>query len=142
MKLTLLPARRHVPRQAKSFEDLSYLCTIFSQLELFLWLQYKFNRNALEIQTALARKEATTAFINTALKDAENLKLNHCYLKRDRAIRMQWAELNRRNRGPSNDNTYQPQSATLEFGESDDLMLGKSSCQTSVSSVPKWEIEF
>jgi hypothetical protein len=95
-------------------------------LELFLWLQNKFNRNALEIQTALARKEATTAFINTALRDAEKLKLNHCYLKRDRAIRAKWQELNRRSRGISNEKTQQLgviSSNNMDFGVLDGLLL-------------------
>lgn len=76
-----LPSRS-VPKQAKSFDDLSYLCGIYADADLFLWLQFKFPpSNAVEHQAALARKEKTLEFINEALSNTEHLKLNHCYIK-------------------------------------------------------------
>ena len=46
--------RSSFPRRPKSFEDLSLLCSIFSQLDVFLWLQKKFPPgNVMEEQTAL-----------------------------------------------------------------------------------------
>lgn len=84
-----LPSRS-VPKRAKSFDDLSYLCGLYSDADLFLWLQLKFPpSNAVEAQAALARKEKTLEFINEALANTENLKLNHSYLRqaiRHRAI--------------------------------------------------------
>jgi ATP-dependent RNA helicase SUPV3L1/SUV3 len=85
-----LPSRK-VPRKAKSFDDLSYLCGIYSDADLFIWLQYKFPpSNAVEHQAALSRKEKTLEFINEALANTEHLKLNHCYLKQATRHRSMW----------------------------------------------------
>jgi ATP-dependent RNA helicase SUPV3L1/SUV3 len=85
-----LPSRS-VPKKAKSFDDLSYLCGIYSDADLFMWLQFKFPpSNAVEHQAALARKERTLEFINEALANTEKLKLNHCYIKQDTRHRTEW----------------------------------------------------
>jgi hypothetical protein len=50
--------RSMVPKAPKSFDDLSRLCGIFSELELFMWLQRKFPPgNVMEQQTAQSLKE-------------------------------------------------------------------------------------
>jgi hypothetical protein len=90
-----LPSRS-VPRKAKSFDDLSYLCGIYSDADLFLWLQFKFPPgNAVEQQAALARKERTLEFINEALANTEDLKLNHCYIRHATRNRNEWEADNR-----------------------------------------------
>ena len=82
---------RSVPKNAKSFDDLSSLCELYSDSDLFLWLQYKFPpTNAVEHQAALARKEKALAFINSALANTEELKLNHCYIKHATRNRTAW----------------------------------------------------
>jgi ATP-dependent RNA helicase SUPV3L1/SUV3 len=92
-----LPSRS-VPKRAKSFDDLSYLCNIYTDADLFLWLQNKFPpTNAVEQQTALARKESTLEFINEALAETERLKLDHCYVKQATRQRNAWVGRN----GPS-----------------------------------------
>ena len=84
-------SRSSIPRDAKSFEDLSQLCSIHNQLELFIWLHNKFpGSNAMEEQAALAFKERTISLINKGLAESERLRLDHCYIKRDAAIRAAW----------------------------------------------------
>lgn len=59
---------RPVPNKAKSFDDQSYVCNIYADVDLFMWLQYKFPPgNAVELAVVLARKERTMEFINAAL---------------------------------------------------------------------------
>jgi ATP-dependent RNA helicase SUPV3L1/SUV3 len=85
-----LPSRS-VPKKAKSFDDLSYLCGLYSDADLFLWLQLKFPpSNAVECQTALARKETTLEYINEALAKTESLKLNHSYIRQATKHRLVW----------------------------------------------------
>jgi ATP-dependent RNA helicase SUPV3L1/SUV3 len=92
-----LPSRP-VPKKAKSFDDLSHLCNIYADADLFMWLQYKFPPgNAVELATALARKEQTMDYINAALSITEHLKLNHCYLKMSNEHRSSWES---ENQGP------------------------------------------
>lgn len=94
-----LPSRS-VPHKAKSFDDLSYLCGIYADSDLFLWLQFKFPPgNAVEQAAALGRKDKTMEFINLALASTESLKLNHCYLKQAKRLRSSWEAEN----GPSQD---------------------------------------
>jgi hypothetical protein len=82
---------RALPRKPKSFEDLSRLCSIFSELDVFLWLQKKFPPgNVMEEQTALARKEEAIKLINRSLKRTDKLKLVHCYVQRDLRLREEW----------------------------------------------------
>jgi Suv3 C-terminal domain 1/Mitochondrial degradasome RNA helicase subunit C terminal len=57
------------PRSPKSFADLGRLCSIYNELEVFLWLQQKFPPgNMLEEQAALARKERAIHFIGEGLQ--------------------------------------------------------------------------
>ena len=85
-----LPSRP-VPKKARSFDDLSNLCNIYSDVDLFMWLQYKFPPgNAVELAAALARKERTMDYINSALTITEQLKLDHCYLKTSNRHRSVW----------------------------------------------------
>ena len=80
--------RDTIPRKVSSFEDLAQACYIFSELDLFLWLQRKFPPgNLMEQQAALARKELATRIIGEGLSQTEKLKLQHCYLKRDQSLR-------------------------------------------------------
>jgi ATP-dependent RNA helicase SUPV3L1/SUV3 len=74
----------------KSFEDLARLCGLYNELELFLWLQNKFSGSIMEEQTALARKELAIKLIGEALSSADKLKLDHCYISRDKQLRDSW----------------------------------------------------
>ncbi|GKY93300.1 hypothetical protein MPSEU_000297500 [Mayamaea pseudoterrestris] len=76
------------PKPPKTFEDLSRLCSIYSHLELFLWLQNKFPPvNLMEQQAALSRKERTMELIGEGLMLSDKLKLDHSYIKRDLMLR-------------------------------------------------------
>jgi ATP-dependent RNA helicase SUPV3L1/SUV3 len=89
-----LPSRS-VPKKAKSFDDLSYLCGLYADADLFLWLQLKFPpSNAVETQAALARKEKTLEFINEALDNTDKLKLNHSYVRQATRHRAVWEAAN------------------------------------------------
>jgi len=44
----------------------------------------------MEQQSALALKERTITLINSGLAKSERLSLNHCYIKRDTAIKAEW----------------------------------------------------
>lgn len=82
---------RSVPKKARSFEDLSYLCGLYADADLFLWLQNKFPpSNAVEQQAAIANKETTLEFINEALAHTENLKLSHSYIRQAAHHRANW----------------------------------------------------
>jgi hypothetical protein len=70
---------------------LSYLCGIYADADLFLWLGYKFPpTNAVEQAAAIGRKEKTLEFINEALASTESLRLDHCYLKTATRLRTSW----------------------------------------------------
>jgi hypothetical protein len=63
------------------------------KVELFIWMQNKFQPvNLMELKAALARKESASAMIKLGLEEAEKLKLDHCYVKRDSKIRERWAQ--------------------------------------------------
>ena len=109
-----------IPKPPKTFLDLARLCLIFSELELFLWLQRKFPPgNMIEQQAASAMRERAIEYISDGLNNvrnkkysrlknmdhiyshethtrafllsqAEELHLTHCYVKRDRGIREKW----------------------------------------------------
>ena len=83
--------RSVVPKRPKSFDDMANLCSVYSELELFLWLHGRFPGNVMEQQTATNLKGLTIDMINEGLNAAENLKLDHCYLKRDTRLRRNWA---------------------------------------------------
>ena len=86
---------RSVPKPAKSFNDLSYLCNIYGDVELFLWLQQKFPpSNAVEQQAAMARKETTLQFINEALANTDKLELKHDYVRTALRYRAIWESEN------------------------------------------------
>ena len=85
-----LPSRP-VPKKANSFDDLSHLCNIYADVDLFMWLQFKFPpANAVEAATALSRKELTMEYINDALSITDHLKLDHCYIKTANRNRRVW----------------------------------------------------
>lgn len=44
----------------------------------------------MEQQSALAMKESAITLINKGLGQSERLALNHCYIKRDLALRSEW----------------------------------------------------
>jgi hypothetical protein len=69
--------RSMMPRRPSSFDDLSRLCRVFSELELFLWLQKKFPPgNIMEEQAAITRKEDAIQLIRQALAEASH----HAYI--------------------------------------------------------------
>jgi ATP-dependent RNA helicase SUPV3L1/SUV3 len=81
-------SQRLRPMRPKSFDDLSNLCSIYSDLELFLWLQNKFPPvNMMEQQAVLSRKERTIAMIGEGLHTSDKLKLEHSYVNRDLMLR-------------------------------------------------------
>jgi ATP-dependent RNA helicase SUPV3L1/SUV3 len=83
------------PLRPKSFDDLSRLCSLYSDLEQFLWLQNKFPAagSVMERQAALAYKEQTVALIGEGIAFSDNLKLKHCYLTYDKSLRRRWQSL-------------------------------------------------
>eukprot|EP00977_Amphora_coffeiformis_P020070 scaffold7825_cov162-Amphora_coffeaeformis.AAC.1 len=84
---------RMIVRQPKTFEDLAQLCGIFSDLDLFLWLQNKFPPgNYIEQQNAAALKETAIRMIGEALERTSKLKLKHCYVTRDKRVRATWKQ--------------------------------------------------
>ena len=94
---------RPVPKKAKSFSDLSHLCNIYADVDLFMWLQWKFPPgNQVEIAAAVARKEQTMKFINAALLETDQLRLDHCYLQQANRHRVAW-EMNNNGRGKRRD---------------------------------------
>ena len=81
-----------MPTSPRSFEDISRLCTIHSELELFMWLCLRYPENFVFEQTSLAVQERTIYFINQGLVNSDNLKLDHCYKQRDSRLRKSFAE--------------------------------------------------
>ena len=76
------------PKYPASFDDLSRLCSIYSHLELFLWLQNKFPPvNVMEQQAAMSRRERTIELIGEGLTISDKLKLDHSYIGRDLKLR-------------------------------------------------------
>eukprot|EP00978_Attheya_sp_CCMP212_P015637 scaffold40295_cov46-Attheya_sp.AAC.5 len=79
--------RSMIPKPAKTYEDIQKLCALHAELELFIWLQNKFPGNIVEMQTAISIQEQTIAYINQGIPDSDNMKVNHCYIKRDKHLR-------------------------------------------------------
>lgn len=76
------------PKRPTSFDDLSRLCSIYSHLELFLWLQNEFPPvNLMEQQAAMTRKDRTIELIGEGLGISDKLKLDHSYINRDKRLR-------------------------------------------------------
>ena len=84
------------PREAKTFHGLSDLCSIYQELDLFLWLQGKLPSNAVEEARALKMRDDTVDLINKALMDADKLSLEkYDYVYRDTTWRKLWAQNNK-----------------------------------------------
>ena len=80
-------------KRAKNSNDLALLCSIYSEVELFIWLQNKFPPvNLMEQQAALAKRDMATNLISLGLDEAERLKLDHCHIQRDARLRMVWTQ--------------------------------------------------
>ena len=85
-------------KPAKTFHDLALLCSIYSEVELFIWLQNKFRPiNLMEQQAAFAKRDMASDFISSGLDDAERLKLDHCYIDRDKKLRTTWTQEQEKN---------------------------------------------
>lgn len=82
------------PREATSFHNLTELCTVHHELELFLWLQSKLPTNAVEQARALAMKEDAIEKINEGLSKANKLKLSmkHDYVSKDVGVKKMWTK--------------------------------------------------
>jgi ATP-dependent RNA helicase SUPV3L1/SUV3 len=81
-------SNKTIPRKARTFDDLALICNIFSEVDLFLWLQNKFPPgNYIEQQNAMALKERAIELIGEALQDTSKIRLTHCYIKRDQQVR-------------------------------------------------------
>ncbi|CAB9508391.1 RNA helicase SUPV3L1, mitochondrial [Seminavis robusta] len=99
-------------KRANSFVDLATLCSIYLDVELFIWMQNKFPPiNLMEQQAALARKERCSAMIKQGLNETEKLKLDHCYITRDANLRTEWTR-EQQKLGSSDDDV-------MSFDESD-----------------------
>ena len=97
-------------KRAKTFSDMGKLCSIFADVELFIWLQNKFPPvNLMEQQAATAKRESAAQLISLGLQEAEKLRLDHCYVQRDVHLRRVW-ELAQQKRS----------SDKLEFDDEDD----------------------
>ena len=85
------------PFQAKSFDDLSYLCSIYGGISLSMWMQFKFPSSDSEALQAdiQARRDEAIAYINEALNNSESLKLNHSYIEQAERYRSRWKSENR-----------------------------------------------
>lgn len=80
-------------RRATNFDDMAHLCRIYSEVELFIWLQNKFPPvNLMEQQAALVKKDHVASLITLGLSEAEKLKLRHCYVERDATVRQIWTQ--------------------------------------------------
>jgi Mitochondrial degradasome RNA helicase subunit C terminal len=59
-----------IPKAPKSFDDLARLCGIYSELELFMWLQRKFPPgNVMEQQAAQVLRDRAVQFISEGLRN-------------------------------------------------------------------------
>jgi Mitochondrial degradasome RNA helicase subunit C terminal len=59
-----------IPKPPKTFNDLAKLCLIFSELELFLWLQRRFPPgNMIEQQAANSLRERAIEYISDGLNN-------------------------------------------------------------------------
>lgn len=79
--------RKHEPMPASSFEELSKLCSIHSDIGLFLWLLRRFPGNNVDEQTALSLQGRSVELIDRGLAATDRLKLNHCHVSRDARLR-------------------------------------------------------
>ena len=73
-----------------SFEELSHMCDVHHELELFIWLSTRFPGNDVEQQRAFALKEHAIKLISDGLSKSQQLKLDHDYIKRDARLRRAW----------------------------------------------------
>jgi ATP-dependent RNA helicase SUPV3L1/SUV3 len=105
-----IPDQRTLER-AKSFDDLGYLCSLYADSDLFLWLQLRFppgDEN--ETKEVLERKEKALEYINLALSDSESLELNHDYVQQSIDLRRRWAG---GGRGRSRNDNYRDSNGKL-----------------------------
>ncbi|KAL7519253.1 hypothetical protein ACHAWX_004038 [Stephanocyclus meneghinianus] len=82
------------PKEPTSFNNLAELCSVYHELDLFLWLQSKLpSNNAVEEVRAQAMKEETIEKINRGLARADRLSLDrYDYLSRDNNLRSIWSK--------------------------------------------------
>lgn len=61
--------RATIPKPATQYDDITTLCRIYNEIDLFLWLQRKFPfaTNMIEEQTALSRKELALQYLADGL---------------------------------------------------------------------------
>jgi len=85
---------RVAPKRPTSFDELSTMCDMHHELELFLWLSMRFPGNIVEQQAALSLKDRVIDLIEEGLVTSEHLKLEHDYIKRDKRLRNNWIENN------------------------------------------------
>ena len=103
-----------VPSPAESFDDLTNLCTIVNELDVFSWLLRRFINQDLtdttttcnelqqqeqleEEEFALQLKEEAVQYINEALLEPDSLKLTHNYTESDRRTRKRFISANDQN---------------------------------------------
>lgn len=88
------------PKEPTSFNNLAELCSVYHELDLFLWLQSKLpSNNALEEVRAQAMKEETIEKINRGLARADRLSLDrYDYLSRDNNLRTIWSKATKESR--------------------------------------------
>lgn len=92
--------RSMCPREAKTFHGLSELCSVYQELDLFLWLQTKLPSNAVESARAQKLREDTMEMINKALINSDKLSLEKFdYVYKDNRWRKLWAQNRRESKG-------------------------------------------
>lgn len=63
-----------IPKQPKTFDDLARLCSIFNEIDLFLWLQRKFPPgNMIEQIAANSMRERTIEYITDGLNNVSTV---------------------------------------------------------------------
>ena len=111
-----IPLSSHEPNPADSFDDLSNLCSIVNQVDLYFWVQRRFPNQVadtsdldqvdndddddnepsyqerMEEEQALAmeRREDAVNYINDALMETDSLSLKHNYHEQDYWIRRRY----------------------------------------------------
>ena len=78
----------------KSFDDITTLCKIHNELDLFIWVCSRFPDTFVFDQSSLAIQEQIIGHINDGLVNSDDLQLNHCYKERDIRLRKYFAERN------------------------------------------------
>ena len=136
-----LPSRP-IPKPAKSVDDISSLCNLYGEADLYLWLQFKFlptttRRRDVDVDididqheaTALARKKSLLQLIHDALANADKLTLHHDYIQAAIRHRRTWETENALNNSGSSSSSYDADDDTEDEDDDDEEYLALSKTQ-------------